>query len=107
MQSHHTVTLSSLSRFLRLLIAACTLSLSALALSTAAAQLAGRPITIIVPYTPGTGIDILARALGVELTRHWGQPVVVDNKPGASGNIGTQVAARAAPDGQTLSLIHI
>src|SRR5262245_54574965 len=68
-------------------------------------QIAGRPITIIVPYTPGTGIDILARALGSELARHWGQPVVVDNKPGASGNIGTQLAARAAPDGQTLLMV--
>jgi tripartite-type tricarboxylate transporter receptor subunit TctC len=74
----------------------------AFAPSTAPAQVTGRPITIIVPYTPGTGIDILARALGGELARHWGQPVVVDNKPGASGNIGTQLAARAAPDGQTL-----
>ncbi|HKA80904.1 MAG TPA: tripartite tricarboxylate transporter substrate binding protein [Xanthobacteraceae bacterium] len=71
----------------------------------AAAQATGRPITIIVPYTPGTGIDILARALGSELAKLWGQPVVVDNKPGASGNIGTQVAARAAPDGQTLLMI--
>ena len=58
-----------------------------------------------MPYTPGTGIDILARALGGELAKHRGQPVVVDNKPGASGNIGTQVAARAAPDGQTLLMI--
>jgi Uncharacterized protein conserved in bacteria len=65
-----------------------TLFLVALSVLPAAAQLTGRPITIIVPYTPGTGIDILARALGAELTRHWGQPVVVDNKPGASGNIG-------------------
>jgi tripartite-type tricarboxylate transporter receptor subunit TctC len=74
-------------------------------LSCAAAQVAGRPITIIVPYTPGTGIDILARALGGELAKLWDQPVVVDNKPGASGNIGTQAAARAAPDGQTLLMI--
>jgi tripartite-type tricarboxylate transporter receptor subunit TctC len=79
--------------------------LVALSLLPAAAQVAGRPITIIVPYTPGTGIDILARALGGELAKVWGQPVVVDNKPGASGNIGTQVAARAAPDGQTLLMI--
>ena len=81
------------------------LLLVAVSLLPAAAQVAGRPITIIVPYSPGTGIDILARALGAELTRHWGQSVVVDNKPGASGNIGTQVAARAAPDGQTLLMI--
>ena len=90
---------------LRPAIAAFTLALFAFSPSTVAAQVAGRPITIIVPYTPGTGIDILARALGAELARHWGQPVVVDNKPGASGNIGTQVAARAAPDGQTLLMI--
>ena len=74
-------------------------------LAPAAAQIAGRTITIIVPYSPGTGIDILARALGNELSRHWGQPVVVDNKTGASGNIGTQVAARAAPDGQTVLMV--
>ena len=69
------------------------------------AQVPGRPITIIVPYSPGTGIDILARALGNELSQKWGQPVVVDNKTGASGNIGTGLAARAAPDGNTLLMI--
>jgi tripartite-type tricarboxylate transporter receptor subunit TctC len=105
MQSHRAVRLSFLLCHLRAVIAACTLSLSALVLSTAVAQVSGRPITIIVPYSPGTGIDILARALGAELTRHWGQPVIIDNKPGASGNIGTQVASRAAPDGQTLLMI--
>jgi tripartite-type tricarboxylate transporter receptor subunit TctC len=88
-----------------LTMAALTMVIAALPLPPAAAQVAGRPITIIVPYTPGTGIDILARALGAELARHWGQPVVVDNKPGASGNIGTQLAARAAPDGQTLLMV--
>ena len=88
-----------------LCLGAAALLLPALSLAPAAAQVAGRPITIIVPYTPGTGIDILARALGGELAKLWGQPVVVDNKPGASGNIGTQAAARAAPDGQTLLMI--
>src|SRR5262249_29659769 len=78
---------------------------AALAFAPAAAQIAGRTITIIVPYSPGTGIDILARALGNELSSHWGQPVVVDNKTGASGNIGTQLAARAAPDGQTVLMV--
>jgi tripartite-type tricarboxylate transporter receptor subunit TctC len=70
--------------------------------TSAAAQQPGRTITIVVPYTPGTGIDILARLLGEELQKRWGQPVVVENKPGASGNIGTQQVARAAPDGHTL-----
>src|SRR5262245_52153541 len=81
------------------------LALTALMPASTVAQQAGRPITIIVPYSPGTGIDILARALGNELSQKWGQPVVVDNKTGASGNIGTGLAARAAPDGNTLLMM--
>ncbi len=70
----------------------------------AVAQQPGQAITIIVPYTPGTGPDTLARLLGEEIQVRWHQPVVVENKPGASGNIGTQVAARAPADGSTLLL---
>jgi tripartite-type tricarboxylate transporter receptor subunit TctC len=85
-------------------------SLGALALAAAmprdaASQVAGRPITIIVPYSPGTGIDILARAIANDLSQRFGQPVVVDNRTGASGNIGTGMAARATPDGNTLLMI--
>ena len=61
-----------------------------------------RPITLIVPFSPGTGIDILARVIGPKLSEKWGQPVVVENKPGASGNIGTDLVAKSAPDGYTL-----
>jgi tripartite-type tricarboxylate transporter receptor subunit TctC len=61
-----------------------------------------RPIRIIVPFTPGTGIDILARVVGQKLNDRWGQPVVIDNRPGASGNIGTDAVAKSAPDGATL-----
>lgn len=61
-----------------------------------------RPITLVVPFTPGTGIDILARAIGPRLAQKWGQPVVVDNKPGASGNIGSEFVAKTAPNGYTL-----
>jgi tripartite-type tricarboxylate transporter receptor subunit TctC len=69
----------------------------------AAAQgLSNRPITIIVPFSPGTGPDVIARAVGEGLQRRWNEPVVIDNKPGATGNIGTQAAVRAAPDGHTL-----
>jgi tripartite-type tricarboxylate transporter receptor subunit TctC len=64
--------------------------------------LSNRPITIVVPYSPGTGPDVMARAVGEGLQRRWNQPVVIDDKPGATGNIGTQTAARAAPDGHTL-----
>jgi tripartite-type tricarboxylate transporter receptor subunit TctC len=69
-----------------------------------AQRLSDRTIAIVVPFTPGTGPDILARLLGEEVQRRWGQSVIVENKPGASGNIGTQVVARATPDGHTLLL---
>ena len=61
-----------------------------------------RPIRIVVPFTPGTGIDILARTLGDRLGENMKVAVVVENRPGASGNIGTEAVAKAAPDGYTL-----
>ncbi|HET7201126.1 MAG TPA: tripartite tricarboxylate transporter substrate binding protein [Burkholderiales bacterium] len=64
----------------------------------------GRPVTLVVPFTTGTGIDILARVIGPRLSERWKQPVVVENKPGASGNIGTDFVAKAAPDGYTLMI---
>ncbi len=60
-----------------------------------------KPVKIIVPYPPG-GMDILYRALGVELSRKWGQPVIVENRAGADSLIGADAAARAAPDGYTI-----
>jgi len=60
------------------------------------------PITLVVPYTPGTGIDLIARQLAAHLPAALGQPVVVSNVPGASGNIGSEKAAHAKPDGYTL-----
>jgi len=61
-----------------------------------------QPITLVVPYTPGTGIDLIARQLSAHLPKALGQPVIVDNVPGASGNIGSERVARAKPDGYTL-----
>jgi tripartite-type tricarboxylate transporter receptor subunit TctC len=61
-----------------------------------------RPIRIIVAYTPAGTTDILARALGQKMTENWGQSVIVENRPGANGNIGTEIAARATPDGYTI-----
>jgi tripartite-type tricarboxylate transporter receptor subunit TctC len=80
------------------------LGVLAAALAPAGQSLAQSQHTIhlTVPFTAGTGPDLLARILGEELRQRWDQPVIVENKPGASGNIGTQAAARAAPDGQTL-----
>jgi tripartite-type tricarboxylate transporter receptor subunit TctC len=83
----------------------CALALTAgLPGTPAKAQIKARNITIIVPFSPGTGVDILARVIGEELQGMTGQPVVVENKPGASGNIGTYEVARAEPDGNTLLL---
>ena len=61
-----------------------------------------RPVTLVVPYTPGTSMDTLARAIGPKLSQRIGQAVIVENRPGASGNIGTSYVANAAPDGHTL-----
>jgi len=66
------------------------------------AQNASQPIRIIVPFTPGTGMDTIARTIQPRLSERLGQPVVVVNQPGASGNIGAEAVAKAAPDGNTL-----
>ena len=84
---------------LRLLIAA--LAFCGLAQAQAQETWPARPIKLIVPFTPGTGMDILARTLGPGLTEKWKVPVVVENRPGASGNIGTEAVARAPADGYT------
>ncbi len=84
---------------------ACWLSLAVVAISTAAAQnYPTRPIRLIVPFPPGGNIDITARAIGPGLTEHLGQPIVIDNRGGASGVIGTDMVAKSHADGYTLVL---
>jgi tripartite-type tricarboxylate transporter receptor subunit TctC len=63
-----------------------------------------RPIRIIAQFQPGTSTDILARVIGARLTDAWGQQVVVDNRAGAGGLVGTELGAKAAPDGYTLTM---
>ncbi len=83
------------------LIACCALAFSSAALAQAWPS---KPIRIICPFPPGGGVDITARAIGLELSKSLGQPVTVENKPGAGGNIGAAETARATPDGYTLFL---
>ena len=66
-----------------------------------------KPIRLVVPFTPGGSTDILARAIGQELTKAWGQSVIVDNVPGAGGSIGADKVAKAPADGYTLLMGHI
>ena len=67
-------------------------------------QYPNRNIRIIVPTSPGAVTDILARSIGQAMSQSWGQPVIVDNRPGAASNIGAEAVARAAPDGYTMFL---
>src|SRR5476649_2145926 len=68
----------------------------------AAADYPTRAIRMVVPFAPGGGTNVLGRLIGQRLSEQWGQPVVVENQPGASGGIGTRAAAKAEPDGYTL-----
>ena len=64
-----------------------------------------QPVRIIVPSSPGGGLDLLARSLGVKLTERWGQPIIVENQAGAGGTIGTAAVAQAPADGHTLLFV--
>ncbi|MDP9913298.1 tripartite-type tricarboxylate transporter receptor subunit TctC [Variovorax boronicumulans] len=85
-------------RFLRKTFATLMVAASA----AAAHAWPDQPVTLVVPYTPGTGIDLIARQLSARLPAALGQPVIVENMAGASGNIGSEKVARAKPDGYTL-----
>src|SRR5262245_35708308 len=91
-------------RFLSHAFAALALALSA---SAFAQNYPNKPIRIIVPYAAGGTSDILARQIGPKLTEIWNQPIVVENRAGANGNVGAEFVAKSAPDGYTLLLTDL
>lgn len=90
--------------FVRNVLGACACcTLAALAAGQVSAQnYPSKTIRVIVAFAPGGGTDLLSRAIGQKLQELWGQPVVIENRPGASGRIGTELVARSVPDGYTL-----
>ena len=87
------------------------LAAACLAAVAQAQSFPAKPVTLVVPVAPGGILDTVARMIAPSMTRSLGQPVVVDNKPGASGNIGAAAVARSSPDGYTLlvgySMFHV
>src|SRR5678815_1651176 len=88
-------------RFLH--VAALLLSL-AVPLASAAQDYPNRPVRVVVPFSPGGAVDGPMRMIAQELGKRWNQQVVIDNKPGAGATIGTEMVAKAPPDGYTLLL---
>jgi tripartite-type tricarboxylate transporter receptor subunit TctC len=84
---------------------------AALALGIASSAIAQtyptKPVRMVLGYPPGGGIDVLARIMAPKLNERWSQQVVIDNRPGASGNIGAEIVAKAAPDGYTLLMMTL
>jgi tripartite-type tricarboxylate transporter receptor subunit TctC len=91
---------------MKLRVAVLIFALVPPAIGTAQERFPEKPVRFIVPFPPGGGTDALARILGAKLGEMWGQQVVVENRAGAQGNIGTAAGAKAAPDGYTITFAH-
>jgi tripartite-type tricarboxylate transporter receptor subunit TctC len=90
---------------MRRLLIGISLALSGSPVAAQVTSYPTKPIRIVVASSPGGGLDIVARGVGQQLTAAWGQSVVIDNRSGASGTIGAELVARAAPDGYTLLIV--
>jgi tripartite-type tricarboxylate transporter receptor subunit TctC len=98
MSTTHSTGLRAVARAIGIAaLAACSSGLQA-----AQADFPARPVRLVNPYTPGGSVDLVGRALAAGLTELWGQQVIVDNRPGAGTTIGTELVARAEPDGYTM-----
>jgi tripartite-type tricarboxylate transporter receptor subunit TctC len=86
----------------RVCSALCAVSWMLAGTGAGAADYPGRPIRYVVAFAPGGVNDILARIIGQKLNESWSQPVIVDNRPGAGGNVGAEIVAKAQPDGYTI-----
>ena len=84
-------------------IAIAAIAIAAMPLAAGAQSYPTKPVRIIVPFSPGGASDALPRLLGAKLTEIWGQQIIIDNRPGAAGNIGMEMGAKAPPDGYTLT----
>src|SRR5262245_49983161 len=98
-----TMTLPSRRHFLHLAAGAATLPVLSRVAWTQTYP--SRPVRLIVAVAPGGPTDMLARLMGQWLSERFGQPFVIENRPGAGGNIGTEAAVKAAPDGYTLLMV--
>ena len=97
--------LTNIQRRVAVLLAAAMLAVATNAQAqNPVASYPSKQIRMVVPFAAGGPTDVLARAIGQKLTERWGQPIVIDNRPGAGGNIGAELTAKAAPDGYTLML---
>ena len=92
----------SFAHLLVRLAAFAAAGIAALPAPTCAQPYPSKPIRLVVPFPPGGSLDVVARAIGQKLGDAWGQPVIVDNRPGAGGNIGADLVAKSAPDGYTI-----
>jgi tripartite-type tricarboxylate transporter receptor subunit TctC len=90
------------SAMTRTLLRAFVAALLAWSACATAETYPAKPIRLVVPFPPGGSLDVVARAIGQKLAEAWGQPIVVDNRPGAGGSIGADLVAKSAPDGYTI-----
>src|SRR5437879_3001186 len=95
---------AAMGRWLRM-AAAAVVTFAAGSVASAQSEFPSKPVHIFVPYAAGGGVDILARTLGEVVSRHWGQTVIVENRPGAGGVVASQALVAAPPDGYTLIVV--